>query len=189
MTWAFTRVAYGDEGLTLRLPRQKRKCADARGALVKSCVEEERLRRQAQDQHSLEAAHNPRGVDSNPTLAGLASSCGNVQSPLSTSGAFTSKEANIPGRRGKPAMSQRSEVGEVRLPSHEESIAAVTILDGQGRVVRVVSATEFRRAQGARTQPVAGPWRRGGRMAVTSNAPGPRTRLVRTPAEDPQERT
>jgi len=86
-------------------------------------------------------------------------------------------------------MSRGSEVGEVRLPSHEESIAAVTILDGQGRVVRVVSGTEFRRAQIARTQPVAGPWRRSGRMAVTSNVPGPRTRLVRTPGEGPQERT
>ena len=33
----------------------------------------------------------------------------------------------------------------VRLPSHEESIAPVTILDGQGNVVRVVPAAEFRR--------------------------------------------
>jgi hypothetical protein len=35
--------------------------------------------------------------------------------------------------------------GAVRLPSHDESIAPVTILDGQGRVVRVVPAAEFRR--------------------------------------------
>ena len=35
--------------------------------------------------------------------------------------------------------------GAVRLPSHEESIAPVTILDGQGSVVRVVPAAEFRR--------------------------------------------
>ncbi len=33
----------------------------------------------------------------------------------------------------------------VRLPSHEEYIAPVTILDGQGSVVRVVPADEFRR--------------------------------------------
>ena len=35
----------------------------------------------------------------------------------------------------------------VRLPSYEESIAPVTILDGQGSVVRVVPAAEFRRFQ------------------------------------------
>ena len=33
----------------------------------------------------------------------------------------------------------------VPLPSDEEPIAPVTILDAQGRVVRVVSAEEFRR--------------------------------------------
>jgi len=33
----------------------------------------------------------------------------------------------------------------VRLPSMEEFIAPVTILDGQGRVVRVMPAAEFRR--------------------------------------------
>ena len=32
----------------------------------------------------------------------------------------------------------------VRLPPTEESIAPVTILDANGHVVRVVSATEFR---------------------------------------------
>jgi hypothetical protein len=35
--------------------------------------------------------------------------------------------------------------GAVRLPSNEESIAPVMILDGQGSVVQVVSAGEFRR--------------------------------------------
>jgi hypothetical protein len=34
---------------------------------------------------------------------------------------------------------------EIRLPSHEELIPAVTILDGEGRVVRVVPGNEFRR--------------------------------------------
>jgi hypothetical protein len=33
----------------------------------------------------------------------------------------------------------------VRLPSGDESIAPVTILDAQGQVVRVVAADEFRR--------------------------------------------
>ena len=35
--------------------------------------------------------------------------------------------------------------GAVTLPSREESVAPVTILDGQGGVVRVVPAAEFRR--------------------------------------------
>ena len=35
----------------------------------------------------------------------------------------------------------------VWLPSSDESIGPVTILDAQGRVVRVVSAEEFRRAR------------------------------------------
>jgi hypothetical protein len=39
----------------------------------------------------------------------------------------------------------------VRLPSGDDSIAPVTILDAQGRVVRVVSAEEFRRARLAAT--------------------------------------
>jgi hypothetical protein len=33
----------------------------------------------------------------------------------------------------------------VRLPSHDESIAPVTILDGRGSVLRIVPAAEFRR--------------------------------------------
>ena len=35
----------------------------------------------------------------------------------------------------------------VWLPSSDESIGPVTIFDGEGRVVRVVSAEEFRRAR------------------------------------------
>ena len=34
---------------------------------------------------------------------------------------------------------------DIKLPDHEEAISPVTILDGQGRVVRVVPAQEFRR--------------------------------------------
>ena len=41
----------------------------------------------------------------------------------------------------------------VRLPSHEESIAPVRILDGQGSVVRVVRAEEFRRLQLSSLEP------------------------------------
>jgi hypothetical protein len=41
-------------------------------------------------------------------------------------------------------MSRRLIVDEIRLPSHEEPISAVTIFDGQGRVVRVVPGNEFR---------------------------------------------
>ena len=39
----------------------------------------------------------------------------------------------------------------VPLPSDEQPIAPVTILDAQGRVVRVVSAEEFRRRRLAAT--------------------------------------
>jgi hypothetical protein len=43
--------------------------------------------------------------------------------------------------------------GAIRLPSHEESIGPVTILDGQGIVVRVVPAEEFRRLQPSSLEP------------------------------------
>ena len=39
----------------------------------------------------------------------------------------------------------------VRLPSGDESVAPVTILDAQGQIVRVVSAEEFRRGRLAAT--------------------------------------
>jgi hypothetical protein len=51
-------------------------------------------------------------------------------------------------------MSGRSIMDEIRLPSHEEPIPAVTILDGQGRVVRVVPANEFRRGPILRRHPI-----------------------------------
>jgi len=54
-------------------------------------------------------------------------------------------------------------MNEIRLPSHEEPIPAITILDGQGRVVRVVPANEFRRGPILpRRHPVVSP-RRGRR--------------------------
>jgi hypothetical protein len=36
------------------------------------------------------------------------------------------------------------ETTDIKLPDHEEAISPVTILDGQGRVVRVMPAQEFR---------------------------------------------
>jgi hypothetical protein len=51
-------------------------------------------------------------------------------------------------------MTQRSTASDWSLRSHEELIAPVTILDAQGRVVRVLPATEFRRIHAAPTQPV-----------------------------------
>ena len=48
-------------------------------------------------------------------------------------------------------MTRRSAADEIRLPSDEEPIPAVTIFDGQGRVVRVVPADDFRR--GRRNKP------------------------------------
>jgi hypothetical protein len=38
-----------------------------------------------------------------------------------------------------------NDVTAVTLPLHEEEIAPITILDGDGSVVRVVPAAEFRR--------------------------------------------
>ena len=49
-------------------------------------------------------------------------------------------------------MSRRSIMDGIRLPSHEEQISAVTILDGEGRVIRVVPGSEFRRGPIGRTQ-------------------------------------
>ena len=64
----------------------------------------------------------------------------------------------------------KSSSGYIRLPEHAETIAPVTILDGQGHVVRVVPGTEFRRPEPASRghwrerhrrlpRPVAGPTR------------------------------
>ncbi len=49
----------------------------------------------------------------------------------------------------------KSSSGAVRVPRHEEVIAPVTILDGQGRVVRVVPGAEFRGPE----PPARGHWR------------------------------
>lgn len=44
-------------------------------------------------------------------------------------------------------------VTAVRLPSHDETIAPVTILNAQGQVLRVLSAVEFRQAQPTSVDP------------------------------------
>ena len=41
----------------------------------------------------------------------------------------------------------------VHLPAQDESVGPVTILDGQGRVVRIVPAAEFRRLYPAVAEP------------------------------------
>jgi hypothetical protein len=57
-------------------------------------------------------------------------------------------------------MAQRAGTSDVKLPGYEEPIAPVTILDEQGRVVRVVQASEFRRAATSHAGRTAG-WRHG----------------------------
>jgi hypothetical protein len=49
-------------------------------------------------------------------------------------------------------MSRRSIRNEISLPSREEPVSAVTILDGEGRVVRIVPGNEFRRGPIVRRQ-------------------------------------
>ena len=49
----------------------------------------------------------------------------------------------------------RSILNEIRLPGNEEPIAAVTILDGNGAILRIVPATAFRRSPPTRPRPAA----------------------------------
>jgi hypothetical protein len=77
-------------------------------------------------------------------------------------------------------MSRRSIMDEIRLPSHEEPIPAVTILDGQGRVVRVVPANEFRRGPILRRHPIVS--RRGGGRSM----PGESSAIVAAPVQSLQ---
>jgi hypothetical protein len=48
----------------------------------------------------------------------------------------------------------------LRLAADEEGAAAVTILDGLGRVVRIIPAEEFRRIHGIPERPTTDNWRR-----------------------------
>ena len=66
------------------------------------------------------------------------------------------------------AMSQRQVMNEIRLPSHDEPISAVTILDGQGRVVRVVPAAQFRSGPIVRRHPIVS---RGNRRGIRAAMP------------------
>jgi hypothetical protein len=77
-------------------------------------------------------------------------------------------------------MSRRSIVDEIRLPSHEEAIPAVTILDGEGRVVRVVPGNEFRRGPIVRRHPMGNRGRgdRGGPGAPPVGAEAPAQSLL-----------
>jgi hypothetical protein len=52
-------------------------------------------------------------------------------------------------------MSSRAILSEIRLPTHDETIGSVTILDAEGRVVRVVAASEFRYGPVVRRHPAA----------------------------------
>jgi hypothetical protein len=76
-------------------------------------------------------------------------------------------------------MSRRSIVDEIRLPGHEEAIPAVTILDGEGRVVRVVPGNEFRRGPIVRRHPM------GNRGRGDRRGPGPGAPSVATEAPAP----
>jgi hypothetical protein len=49
---------------------------------------------------------------------------------------------------------------DLRLAADEQGAAPVTILDGLGRVVRIVPAEEFRRTHGVPERPTRDHWRR-----------------------------
>jgi hypothetical protein len=68
--------------------------------------------------------------------------------------ARASKEEICVNHGGGLAMIRQPSRDEVRLPSNGDSISAVTILDHQGRVVRVVPAHEFRRGPLVRRNPM-----------------------------------
>ena len=61
-----------------------------------------------------------------------------------------------PTKEAPGTMSRQSMADEVRLPRNEEPVAAVTIFDGNGSIVRVVPATKFRRAPTIRIRPGVG---------------------------------
>jgi hypothetical protein len=55
----------------------------------------------------------------------------------------------------------------VRLPAQEEGAAPVTILDGEGRVLRIVPAEQFRRSKGGREGATTASWHRRRERAKT----------------------
>ena len=52
-------------------------------------------------------------------------------------------------------MSRRAILSTIRLPTHDETIGSITILDAEGRVVRVVTPSEFRYGPVGRQHPAA----------------------------------
>jgi len=75
-------------------------------------------------------------------------------------------------------MSRRSTMNEIRLPSREEPISAVTLLDREGRVIRVVPGNEFRRGPIVRRQHAT-------RRCGESGAPAVRSDDTRSISEIP----
>jgi hypothetical protein len=62
----------------------------------------------------------------------------------------------------------------MRPVTDDEEVAPVTILDGLGRVVRIVPAEEFRRIHGVPERPSPDNWRRRReRVKPSENAQGP----------------
>jgi len=62
----------------------------------------------------------------------------------------------------------------MRPVADDEDVAPVTILDGLGRVVRIVPAEEFRRLRGVPERPSPDTWRRRReRVKPSENAQGP----------------
>ena len=62
----------------------------------------------------------------------------------------------------------------MRPVADDEEVAPVTILDGLGRVVRIVPAEEFRRLHGVPERPGPDNWRRRReRVKPSENAQGP----------------
>lgn len=59
-----------------------------------------------------------------------------------------------------------------RPDGDEENVAPVTILDGQGRVIRIVPVEEFRRIYGVPEQATADKWRRRSGRARPSEIEG-----------------
>ena len=73
---------------------------------------------------------------------------------------LASKEHTDTPQGGALAMNRSAQVDKNGLASEAEVIAPVTILDAEGRVLRVVPAEEFRQAAGAGQQPSGRGWRR-----------------------------
>jgi len=104
---------------------------------------------------SLELEGNPRrGLGERARIAEFRV-LAEMSVPVSVSASRPSKGLKGNVEPGRSSMSRTPGGAEIRLPSHEEAISAVTIFDGQGNVVRIVPATEFRRGPIIRRHPIA----------------------------------